>query len=384
MAELTDFISSSQAPPEPSGSTPFGLYDDNDDFSTDAKSTALWVAGKLGSSTVQVEMTWEDVYSCFEEAISEYSTMVNNSNMKDWMLTYYGTPTGSDRNYTQKFPQNRFNFMKSHGESVASEVGAGGNVEWKTGSIELQEGQQDYDLQELYGNVSESGKRLDIKEIWHYQESSAVGRGYNRFGQEFINNEFGGMGGVPAANRSMYYLFPVYQDISRAQSIELSDKVRRSAYSYEVIDNKLKIYPVPQEDKNLWFRYVVDDDPIDEDNNETNGVSDVSNVPYEFMDYDTINSSGKQWIRKYTLALSKELLGNIRRKYDTVPIPNNEVNLDGSDLISDARDEKQSLKEELQTLLDETSNEKLIERQANIEEKNKDRMSQFPILPKVK
>ncbi len=384
MAELTDFISSSQAPPEPSGSTPFGLYDDNDDFSTDAKSTALWVAGKLGSSTVQVEMTWEDVYSCFEEAISEYSTMVNNSNMKDWMLTYYGTPTGSDRNYTQKFPQNRFNFMKSHGESVASEVGAGGNVEWKTGSIELQEGQQDYDLQELYGNVSESGKRLDIKEIWHYQESSAVGRGYNRFGQEFINNEFGGMGGVPAANRSMYYLFPVYQDISRAQSIELSDKVRRSAYSYEVIDNKLKIYPVPQEDKNLWFRYVVDDDPIDEDNNETNGVSDVSNVPYEFMDYDTINSSGKQWIRKYTLALSKELLGNIRRKYDTVPIPNNEVNLDGSDLISDARDEKQNLKEELQTLLDETSNEKLIERQANIEEKNKDRMSQFPILPKVK
>lgn len=386
---LQNLISGSGQAPDPSGSTAFGLYDEDLQFIEDAKSTAKWVATKLGWPIMQVELQWKSVYDCFEEATSEYSSLVNNSNMKNWMLNYMGTPTGS-RDYTHKFPNNRFNFLKRHADSVASEVGVGGNIDWKTGSIDLQEGKQDYDLQQLYGAVSESNKRLDIKEVWHYRTSSPIAQSYAFGGQEFINQEFPNLGSVASPSRTLYYVFPTYSDILRAEALELSDTIRKSSYSYEIINNKLKIFPVPNESTKLFFRYTTDDsnDPISSDDtsdsSQVNGVSDVSNVPYEFMQYSTINSMGKQWIRKYALALSKELLGNIRRKYDTVPIPENEVNLDGNDLISDARDEKQKLKEDLDKLLEETSTNELLNKESQMQDNLKNQMDQFPLLPYVK
>ena len=84
-------------------------------------------------------------------------------------------------------------------------------------------------------------------------------------------------------------------------------------------------------------------------------VSDPSNVPYQFITYEEINASGRQWIRKMTLALAKELLGIIRSKYASMPLPNGEVSLDGEGLKAEGREEKINLIEELKEFLESVS-----------------------------
>ena len=87
----------------------------------------------------------------------------------------------------------------------------------------------------------------------------------------------------------------------------------------------------------------------------TGSVTDPSNVPYKFIKYDEINAAGRQWIRKMTLALSKELLGIIRSKYASLPLPNGEVSMDGEALKAEGREEKANLLEELSEFLEAVS-----------------------------
>jgi len=209
-------------------------------------------------------------------------------------LNYYGNPTGSE--YTHKFPVNTFGFSKRYAKSVDSEVGVGGFYDWKSGSINLEAGTQDYDLQALWGVASESNSRLEIKDVWHYAPA-AIDKFYTPFmsGVEEWTQEFGGSG---AAGTTAYQMMPVYFDVLRAQAIEISDTIRKSNYSYEIINNKLKITPIPTRSYALFFRYSVNSDPLSTDDSSitslVNGVADQANVPYSFMSYNTINSMGKQ------------------------------------------------------------------------------------------
>lgn len=52
-------------------------------------------------------------------------------------------------------------------------------------------------------------------------------------------------------------------------------------------------------------------------------------------------------LKRWALADAKEILGRIRGKYDSMPAAQGSVSLDGRDLISEARDEKQQLEEQL-------------------------------------
>ena len=165
--------------------------------------------------------------------------------------------------------------------------------------------------------------------------------------------------------------------MARANAIETSDLVRKSAYSFELHNNKLRIFPKPQstdDGEKIWFEYYVKDDIRNTNNVSASlqgGVSDPSNVPYKFITYSSINQPGRQWIRKYTYALSKELLGIIRSKYSSMPIPDGEVTLDGEALNTEGREEKQQLLEELKEFLDSVSlTEKL---RAEAEESNAQR-----------
>ena len=206
-------------------------------------------------------------------------------------------------------------------------------------------------------------------------------------GQAMVNAEFSGLGSVGGSPGTQYIVQPLYSDVLRAQAIELSDMIRKSAYTHEIINNIVRLTPVPQEDMKLFFRYRVNFDPFtnDDTSNSSSGsvISNPSDIPYSFLPYSSINAPGKQWIRKYTLALSKETLARNRSKFDTLKIPEDEVTLDGDQLIQESISEREALTEQLKEFLDSVSNESLMESEANFQEHLENQFKHIPMLPHV-
>ena len=347
-----------------SGSTPFGIFDNDGEFQTEAPQFAKWCAQRLGYPIMAVELQDTQFYACFEESISEYSAQINQFNIKDNLLSLQGQPTSS--NFTHK------RLARTMGETIklskqyGTEAGVGGDVDLKKGSISVTSGSQEYDLNALFSEVSESGKAIEIKRVY-YEATPAMQRFFDPYattGYGTINMVEGfGFGDYsPAVS---FTLMPLFEDLLRVQAIELNDSIRKSAYSFTLTNNKLRVFPDPEEDRRLYFDYVVTsdrDNPLQtEYSGSTDVVSDFSNARFDFMTYSKINDVGKQWIRKYGLALSKELLGIIRSKYGSIPIPNADTTLDGDTLRSEAATEKEVLITQLREMLDQTSRKALLE-----------------------
>ena len=300
-----------------SGSTPFGFYDEDSDFQTEAPQFATWCARRLGYPLMSVELQDVQFYACFEESISEYSAQVNQFNIVDNLLTLRGQPTGS--NFTHKRVTNTFANSIKLSQEYGTEAKVGGNVDLKKGSISVTSGSQEYDLDALYANVSESGEAIEIKRVY-YESTPAIQRYFDPYattGYGTINlvQGFGFGDYSPAVS---FTLMPIFEDLLRVQAIEMNDQIRKSAYSFTLTNNKLRIFPDPEKNRTLYFDYVVKSDRDDPLKTEMSGsadvVSDYSNVKYDNMEFTHINDVGKQWIRKYGLALTKELLGIIRSK----------------------------------------------------------------------
>ena len=347
-----------------SGSTPFGFYDEDSDFQTEAPQFATWCARRLGYPLMSVELQDVQFYACFEESISEYSAQVNQFNIVDNLLTLRGQPTGS--NFTHKRVTNTFANTIKLSQEYGTEAKVGGNVDLKKGSISVTSGSQEYDLDALYANVSESGEAIEIKRVY-YESTPAIQRYFDPYattGYGTINlvQGFGFGDYSPAVS---FTLMPIFEDLLRVQAIEMNDQIRKSAYSFTLTKNKLRIFPDPEKNRTLYFYYVVKSDRDDPLKTEMSGsadvVSDYSNVKYNNMEFTHINDVGKQWIRKYGLALTKELLGIIRSKYGTVPIPNADTTLDGDPLRSEASAEKDALITQLREMLEQTSRKALLE-----------------------
>ena len=347
-----------------SGSTPFGLYDDDSDFQNDAPKFATWCARRLGYPIMSVELQDIQFYACLEESITEYSAQINQFNIKDNLLSLQGQSTGS--NFTHK------RIAKTMGETIklskqyGTEAMVGGDVDIKKGSIQVTSGSQEYDLNALFSEVSESGKAIEIKRVY-YEGTPAMQRFFDPYattGYGTINMVEGfGFGNYsPAVS---FTLMPLYEDLLRVQAIELNDSIRKSSYSFTLTNNKLRVFPDPEENSTMYFDYVVTSDRDNPLQTEYSGsadvVSDFSNAQYDNMPYRFINDVGKQWIRKYGLALSKELLGIIRSKYGAIPIPNAETSLDGDTLRSEASAEKETLITQLREMLEQTSRKALLE-----------------------
>jgi hypothetical protein len=347
------------------GSTPFGIYDSDTTFASESINVCKWVARRLGHPVMQLEFDSGSIYAMFEESVSEYSQHINNYNIKNWMWNSYGNEdkqSGSTFNSTGSFEPQHPNLGLSFAlsEQYGTSAHVGGSVTMHTGSITLSGSKQVYDLQsDATITGSHSSKRLEIQRIFNYGPS-AVSKFYDPYAgtyeQQQMLDAFG-MGNVsPAVS---FVLRPISHDISRANAVETSDKIRKSAYSFELINNQLRIFPVPKDtdagDK-IYFQYYLKDDKGSTTRSHTSSkVSDPSNVPYKFLTYSEINSSGRQWIRKMTLALSKELLGIIRSKYASMPLPNGEVSMDGESLKAEGREEKTLLLDELKEFLETVS-----------------------------
>jgi hypothetical protein len=130
----------------------------------------------------------------------------------------------------------------------------------------------------------------------------------------------------------------------------------------------------------LYFDYFVKDDFTENSTSITpNVISDYSDIPYSFMEYCGINDVGKQWIRKYTLALVKELLGAIREKYSQIPIPGSEISLDGAALRAEAQTEKEALMTQLRETLEELTRKVQFENRNNEANQHQEMLRKVPL-----
>ncbi len=361
-------------------STPFGIYDRDSEFVSDAPKVATWCAQRLGYPIVDIELLSSSFFAVFEEAVSEYSAQVNQFNIRQNLGSLQGQQLSNDFSSASVLGSEIHNVI-TIADSYGTLAGVGGNVDVKSGSIDMTSGRQDYDLQALWGDVSESGERIDITRVFH-EPTPAINRFFDPYsvsGQGTLNliDEFGFGSFSPAAQ---FILMPMYEDMLRIQAIEFNDQIRKSAHTFNITNNKLQIFPIPTTDSKLWFEYIVKKDFREGATVvRPNVVSDYSNVGYNFKSYSSINDVGKQWIRKYTLALAKELLGAIREKYSTIPIPGSDVSLDGAALRAEAQTEKETLMTQLRENLEEVSKKQRMENESNIIDHQQKILNKVPL-----
>ena len=369
--------------------TPFGFYDFDEAFREDSDKVAHWCVQRLGYPLVDIELQDINLYSCFEEAVNEYGAQVYNATIIYNFGSLVATSTGSSLNNI--VVDSNYGSVPYGVGSVGGMDNAGGSgVRGRTfsGSIDIKQNQQWYDmydpatvstvatLEDTEGNFVATSGSITITKIYH-EAPAAINRYFDPYagtgtGIQSLMQSFGFGNYSPGVN---FMLMPLYFDVLKLQAIEFNDQIRKSGYHFELENGRyLKIWPIPTSNYKLWYDYKNSYDPLtgnslsqdtDNDGNSkpTDLITDLSNAPYKAPVYSFINEPGKQWIRKYTLALAKEMLGSVRGKYQTVPIPGAETTLDHSRLLSEAVAEKADLVEKLRTDLEMTSKEKVLERE---------------------
>jgi hypothetical protein len=378
------------------------LYDNN--FITGASDQVAYTYKKLGGDILDIELTVGNVYAAYEEATLEYSYIVNIHQSKNILHSSLGAATGtfdsdgqrtdslSGSNVETKYPKFRFGYNKRVMDQVSTEAGLGGNVPIYSASFDTSNNVQDYDLQDLmysasletdsdfYNKVGTNA--ITIRRVY-YKTPHAMWRFYGYYGGLNAVGNLSTYGMY--ADDSTYEVIPPWHNKIQAMAYEDAIYTRNSHYSYEIKNNKLRIYPTPGSGTptKIWINFTVNEEPWDdqiEDRMEdgASGVNNMSTLPLANVPYKHINSIGKQWIRRFSLSLVKETLGQVRSKFDQIPIPGNNVKLNGSALITEARDEQKSLKEELYKVLDELTYEKITEIQKNMVKNTQDTVHAYP------
>jgi len=271
-------------------------------------------------------------------------------------------------------------------ESYAQEADVGGFVTEYTGSIHLEPGQQMYDLNAWAAASAslETGDRIEVRQVF-YQEPPAIVRYFDPYagtgtGVQGLLETFGFGSYSPGVN---FMLMPIYFDIQKIQAIEFNDQVRKSAYSFDLVNNQLRLFPVPTDDFGptfLLFKYMKLSEkylPTPADSR-PNVVADVMSVPYRNPIYTDINQVGRSWVFRYALAICKEIEGQVRATFQGSNFGGLIVN--GSELLTDARAEKTELMTELKEYLEQTSRRSQLEKKQQESEFSRQTMGQVPLV----
>ena len=370
------------------GDTPFGFYDYNPDFQKDADKVANFCALRLGYPIENVELQDINFYAAFEEAVTVYANELFAYKQREEFLTLEGTPYSYEKtnvDLQDAIITPNLQRIVDLSEQYGTWAGVGGNVDWYSGSVVLTSSIQDYDLDAWATSQGLTGSDVEIMRIF-YQGPPAVSEMYTPyaagFGFDGDAAAFAFMGGGYGFGDN-FLMMPLSYDMQTIQAIEMSNQVRLSNYTFQLINNKLRIFPIPGRDDqgcNLWFQYILDDDRINnsiQDGN--NKITNESNIPYNNPTYTQINSVGRSWIFEFTLAIVKETLGYVRGKYQTVPIPGAEVTLNQSDLITAATSEKEALITRLREYFDQTSRQSLLERRQAESAARQSELDQVPM-----
>ena len=382
------------------GKTPFGFFDADTSFQSEADSFAKFAANHVGYPIMDVELVDINFYTAFEAAVIEYSNQVNQINIVNNLINTLGVDTGSsfltDDGFTGALVKGNLNYISELSKAYGTEADSGGDVKWYTASIDVQDGIQTYSIREAVsaslGIEVENTDGVEIRRVLH-NTPPAIVRYFDPFvgtglGSQQLLDAFDFGGFSPSVN---FMMMPLHMDLFRIQTIEFNDRIRKSAFSFEIHGDDLKIYPVPGTQGTIstpffdrvWFEFVYEKDKRNSGllfGNSAllnNVVTDASNIPYSYQKYANINDMGRSWIYRYGAAIIKETLGYVRSKYSNVPIPNGEVTLNGGDLVSQGQSEKEALITQLKEFLDKLTKEQMLTRQ------NAEATQQMEILSKV-
>jgi hypothetical protein len=277
-------------------------------------------------------------------------------------------------------------------QQYGTQAGVGGSTGIQKAYVDLVPGKQVYDLMAVakdcetsssFSTLFTGSSTIDVTRVFH-EATPAIARFFDPYsvGAQGTLNLMSELGFGQFSPAAQFLMMPLYEDVLRMQQIEFNDHIRKSAHSFNIVDNKLEIFPVPTANTltRVYFEYMSRDEfEHDSQTIQADSLSDYSDIPYDFIQYSNINDVGKQWIRKYTLALSKELLGAIREKYSSVPIPDGEVNLDGAALRAEAQVEKDGLITQLRENLEEMSRKNVMENKAHESTHHQEMLRKVPL-----
>jgi hypothetical protein len=363
------------------GTLPYGIYSASDSFLTGAADQVAYTYKMLGGDVLDIELTAGNVYAAYEDACVEYSYLVNLHQSKNSLTDLLGSATGSfDSDGTiiggdasgssaaTKFTRFSFEYSRRVGDAIGTEVRVGGLVTIYSASIDVQVKKQDYDLEEILrndpvhsGTVGQDN-RIVIRKVY-YKTPQAMWRFYGYYGGLNTVGNLANYGQY--ADDSTFEVIPVWQNKAQAMAFEDNIYTRTSGFSYQLRNNKLRIFPAPSivQPKKMWIEYSVDESPLSSSvgyvQKQIKGVNNMNTLPFENIPFENINSIGKHWIRRYALAVSKGQLGEVRSKFATVPIPGESVTLNGTALKDESKTEKQALRDELKAIMDELTYTKL-------------------------
>jgi len=364
MANIPIYPGSSSFTP---GLTPFGFYDGDTTFRNEADKVVTWCARRLGYPIENIELQDIQFYAAFEEAVTTYGNEVYQWKVRENYLSFEGASTGSVLN--NQVITSTLGSQIRIASTYGSEAGVGGTTTYYTGSLTTVPFQQEYDLT-TWANQSASlqpGDSIEIKRIFndappaivrYFDPYAGTGTGIQSLLETFNFGAFS-----PGIN---FMLMPIYFDVLKLQAIEFNDQIRKSAFSFDLVNNKLRLFPIPQNPGSILIHYIKKSERNQPfiSGSASNLITNISNVPYQNPIYSQINSIGRQWVYQYTLAVVKETLAYVRGKYTTIPIPGADVTLNQSDLLTDARSEKSALLEALRATLDDSSRNKQLEKRA--------------------
>jgi hypothetical protein len=365
-----------------SNPTPFGFYDNDPEFKADADKVAKFCSQRLGYPIQNVELQDINFYTAFEEAVTVYGNELYGYKIRENYLSLEGGDATIELNEKNITP-NLGNVIR-YSEQYGTEAGVGGNVNFYSGSVALTSSIQDYDLGQWALDNGIDDSDIEIRRIF-YQSPPAIDRFYDPFGGTGTGmiglvDSFGWGGYSPAVN---FLLMPLNFDLARMSQIEMSDQIRRANYTFELINNQLRIFPIPgngDSGKQLWFQYLLKSERLAHSiTGDSSKISNVGNVPYVNPTYAEINSVGRSWIFEMTLAIAKEMLAYVRNKYQNIPIPGSDVTLNGSDLLAGGEKDRDKLVEKLRTYFDETSRRALLERRKDESQFRNDELNYVPM-----
>ena len=406
---------------------PFGLYVDVDsdlydaNFAQGAADQVAFTYKKLGGDILDIELTAGNIYASYEEAVLEYSYQINIHQAKNVLSDLLGMTTGTFDHDGEMiggtppgvapnlaYPRYQFSYAQRIADGFAAEAGVGGHLTEYSASFSVVAGQQDYDLQSLIsasstndsnpygtGSLEKSGNALTLSQQDRMNRKFRIRRVFYKTPAS-VWRFYGYYGGLNVVGNLNYYgqfaddttfeLIPAWHNKLQAMAFEDHLYTRLSHYSYEIDNNNLRIFPTPQSNdfpSKFWVTFTMHRDGWEEDSDRKVGIDGINNVntlPFPNIPYKYINSIGKQWIRRYSLALTKEVLGQVRGKFATIPIPGETVTLNASDLLSQAKEEQSSLKEELKAVLDEMTYKALAEQDAAMVTATKTVQKEVPLL----
>ena len=369
------------------GSTPFGFFDTDSVFQAHADKFAKAAAQHLGYPIMDVEMQAINFYTAFEAAAIEYSNQVNQVNIVNNLMNTLGVQTASaflsGSSLSGALVGNSFGYITKLSKAYGTEADSGGTLKWYTASINIVPGKQTYSLKEMVSSslgITVTTGSIEVKRVLH-NAPPAIVRYFDPFvgtglGSQQLLDAFDFGGFSPSVS---FMMMPINADLFRLQAIEFNDTVRKSSYSFEIHGDDIKFWPVPVSPtgsssatpffKTVWIEFFFEEQKTNDavlfGNTAllNNVITDASNIPYTYQSYGKINDMGRAWIIKYGIALAKEMLGLIRNKYSSVPIPNGEVTLNGGDLVSQGQSEKEALITQLREFLDKLTKEQMMTRQ---------------------